>query len=205
MFYETKNNAHGLPHDPFKSCVVPRCIGWISSISRSDVVNLAPYSFFNAIASDPPMVMFATGGRQPHGAKDSITNIEQTGEFVCNLSTWELREQMSLSSASAAAEVDEFAHTDLEAASSVLVKPPRVKASPIHLECVHYRTIDLPTSDPDPKARNAMVLGTVIGVHISDDVLTDGLVDMSKFRPVARLGYMDYSVADNVFTMPFPD
>ena len=205
VFYETKGNKHGLPHDPFKSCVVPRCIGWISSISRQGVVNLAPYSFFNAIAMDPHMVMFGTGGRQPHGVKDSITNIEETKEFVCNLTTWDTREQMSLSSASTAANVDEFSYTDLEAESAVMLKPPRVKASPIHLECTYYQTLELPSEDPDPLARNAMVIGTVIGIHISDSVLTDGMVDMSKFRPIARMGYMDYSVVDNVFTMPFPD
>ena len=204
MFYETKENNHGLPHDPFKSCVVPRCIGWISSISASGIVNLAPYSFFNAIASNPHMVMFGTGGRHTHGDKDSITNIEQTGEFVCNLTTWETREQMSLSSASTEPGVDEFAYAKLEAQPSVMVKPPRVKASPIHLECTYYQTLELPTDDPDPLARNAMVIGTVVGIHISDSVLTDGMVDMSKFRPIARMGYMDYSVVEKVFTMPFP-
>ena len=205
MFYETKSNDHGLPHDPFKSCVVPRCIGWISSISAAGVVNLAPYSFFNAIASNPHMVMFATGGRHPDNGKDSITNIEQTGEFVCNLVTWELREQMSLSSASVAADVDEFVSSGLEAAPSAMVKPPRVKAAPIHLECKYYQTINLPTDDPDPLARNAMVLGEVVGIHIADEVLTNGLVDLSKCRPVARLGYMDYSTVDHIFSMRFPD
>lgn len=205
MFYETKENNHGLSHDPFKSCVVPRCIGWISSISSTGVVNLAPYSFFNACASNPPMVMFGTGGRHPHGVKDSITNIEETGEFVCNLTTWETREQMSLSSATTAAEIDEFVFSELEAQPSLMVKPPRVAASPIHLECTYYQTIDLPTDTPDPLARNAMVIGRVIGIHISDSVLTDGMVDMSKFRPIARMGYMDYSTVDHVFTMPFPD
>lgn len=205
VFYETKENQHGLPHDPFKSCVVPRCIGWISSISKDGVVNLAPYSFFNAIATNPHMVMFGTGGRHPHGVKDSITNIEETGEFVCNLTTWETRDQMSLTSSSTAAEVDEFVYSDLAAEPSRMVKPPRVKGSPIHLECTYYQTLNLPTEDPDPSARNAMVIGTVVGIHISDSVLTDGMVDMSKFRPIARMGYMDYSVVDNVFTMPFPD
>ena len=205
MFYETRDNRHGLPHDPFKSCVVPRCIGWISSISAEGVVNLAPYSFFNAVSTDPHMVAFGSGGRHPHGGKDTISNVEATGEFVCNLATFALREQMSLSSATTAPEVDEFDYAGLEAAPATLVRPPRVRAAPIHLECVHYRTIDLPCRDPDPLARNGLVIGEVVGVHISDEILSDGMVDMSKFRPLARLGYMDYSVADNVFTMPFPD
>ena len=203
MFYRPEE-PHGLPHDPFKSCVVPRCIGWISSISAAGVVNLAPYSFFNAISTNPHMVTFGSGGRHAHGVKDSVANIEETGEFVCNLATWELREQMSLSSTTTRPEVDEFDYSGLEATASTLVKPPRVKAAPIHLECKHYQTIDLPTDDPDPLAPNKMVVGTVIGIHISDDVLTEGMVDMSKFRPVARMGYMDYAVVDNVFTMPFP-
>ncbi len=205
MFYETRDNRHGLPHDPFKSCVVPRCIGWISSISAAGVVNLAPYSFFNAVSSDPPMVAFGSGGRHPHGGKDTIANVEETGEFVCNLATFELRGEMSRTSATTAPEVDEFAYAGLEAAPAALVRPPRVEAAPIHLECVHFRTIDLPCRDPDPVARNGLVIGEVVGVHISDAVLSEGMVDMSKFRPLARLGYMDYSVADNVFTMPFPD
>ena len=205
MFYETRDNRHGLPHDPFKSCVVPRCIGWISSISAEGVVNLAPYSFFNAVSTDPHMVAFGSGGRHPHGGKDTISNVEATGEFVCNLATFPLREQMSLSSATTAPEVDEFDYAGLEAAPATLVRPPRVRAAPIHLECVHYRTIDLPCRDPDPLARNGLVIGEVVGVHISDEILSDGMVDMSKFRPLARLGYMDYSVTDNVFTMPFPD
>ena len=151
------------------------------------------------------MVMFGTGGRHPHGVKDSITNIEETGEFVCNLTTWETREQMSLSSSSTPAQVDEFDFSGLEAEPAVMVTPPQVKASPIHLECTYHETIELPTDDPDPLARNAMVIGTVVGIHISDAVLTEGMVDMSKFRPIARMGYMDYAVVDNVFTMLFPD
>ena len=205
MFYETRDNRHGLPRDPFKSCVVPRCIGWISSVSARGVVNLAPYSFFNAIATGPPMVAFGSGGRHPHGGKDTIANVEETGEFVCNLATCELREQMNRSSAATAPEVDEFVHAGLETEPAALVRPPRVAAAPIHLECMHYRTVDLPCRDPDPMARNALVIGEVVGVHIRDEVLSEGMVDMSKFRPIARLGYMDYSVADNVFTMPFPE
>jgi len=202
MFYETKGNRHGLPHDPFKSCIVPRPIGWISTVSRDGVVNLAPYSFFNGVASNPPMVMFASGGRQPHGPKDTITNCEETGEFVVNIATWDLRDTVNLSSAPARPEADEMALSGLEAAPSRLVRPPRVKASPIHLECRHHRTVDLPGNDP--RDRNAIVIGEVLGVHISDEVLTDGLVDLSKFRPIARLGYMDYTLVETVFTMNRP-
>ena len=106
MFWNT-DQPHGLPHNPFKSCVVPRPIGWISTLDAHGVANLAPYSFFNGVAGDPPMVMFASGGRRD-GQKDSISNAEATGEFVCSMVSWDLRQQMNTSSASVGAEVDEF-------------------------------------------------------------------------------------------------
>ena len=198
MFYETKDNKHGLPHDPFKSCIVPRPIGWITSMSAEGVVNLAPYSFFNGVSSDPPIVMFSNTGP----AKDSLVNCEATGEFVVNLATWELREQMNETSAGVGPEVDEFTLAGLEIEPSRLVKPPRVKAAPIHMECRYLQTVDLPTGTPD--TRNAIVLGQVIGIHIKDEVLTDGMVDMTKMQPIARLGYMDYTRVDLVFTMNRP-
>jgi flavin reductase (DIM6/NTAB) family NADH-FMN oxidoreductase RutF len=198
MFYETKNH-HGLPHDPFKSCLVPRLIGWISTLSSDGVVNLAPYSFFQGIATDPPMVMFVSMGDQPTGPKDTVTNIEATGEFVCNMATWDLRDQMNISCAAVPADVDEMEIAGLEKEPSVLVKPPRVKASPIHMECTHYQTIQLPSNNP--KYKQTMVLGYVKGVHIKDEVLTDGIVDITKVRPIARMGYMDYAVVNDVFTM----
>lgn len=202
MFYETKDNNHGLPHDPFKSCIVPRPIGWITSLSRDGVVNLAPYSFFNGVASDPPMVMFANNGIPSQPDKDTLANCEQTGEFVANIATWDLRDQMSRTSAPVGEEVDEFDLAGLEREPARLVKPPRVKAAPIHLECVYHQTIDLPCGTPG--GRNAMVLGRVVGVHINDEVLTGGLVDMAKLQPIARLGYMDYTRIDTVFTMQRP-
>ena len=202
MFYETATNRHGLPHDPLKSCIVPRPIGWISSLSRDGIVNLAPYSFFNGVASDPPMVMFASNGRQPHGAKDTVGNCEQTGDFVVNIATWDQREAMNRTSAPVGAEVDEFAYAGLEAEPSRLVAPPRVKGAPIHLECRHYQTIDLPCRRPGH--RNAVVIGQVIGVHIDDGVITDGRVDLSKARVISRLGYMDYTRVDLIFAMDRP-
>ena len=182
---------------------MPRPIGWISTISAAGVVNLAPYSFFNGVNQDPPMVMFASNGRQPSGPKDTLRNCEETREFVCNLATWDLREEMNLSCAALGPDVDEFAFAGLETAPSELVAPPRVKAAPIHMECIYHQTIELPSSDPS--VRNAMVLGRVVGIHISDDVLTNGLVDASKFRPIARLGYMDYARVDEVFAMRRPE
>ena len=202
MFYETSDNRHGLPHDPFKSCVVPRPIGWISTLSPRNVVNLAPFSFFNGIASDPPMVMFSCNGPALRPTKDTLANCADTGEFVFNMATWGLREAMNNSSAAVNPDADEFEIAGLEKAPSILVKPPRVKASPIQMECVVHQIVELPNTDP--KARNAMVLGRVAGIHIDDAVLTDGLIDMAKVRPIARLGYMDYARVDFVFDMRRP-
>jgi len=207
MFYDTRTGDHGLPHNPFKACVVPRPIGWITTLNEAGVVNLAPFSFFNGVAGDPPVVMFAPGGRKadgpPNGSKDSLANAERTGEFVCNVATWDLRHAMNLTSAPAPAGVSEAEAAGLEMIPSTLVKPPRVKASPVHLECRYLQTVDLPSNNA--AARNAVVFGEVIGIHIDDSVLSDGLVDMAKLRPIARLGYMDYCVVDEVFAIKRPD
>jgi flavin reductase (DIM6/NTAB) family NADH-FMN oxidoreductase RutF len=202
MFYETAGNKHGLPHDPFKSCIVPRPIGWISTVNRDGVVNLAPYSFFNGVSSDPHMVMFSSNGRKLDGLKDTLSNCRETGEFVVNIATWDLVDQMNISSGPFPAETDEMAAAGLESEPSVLVAPPRVKASPIHLECKTYQIVDLPGKDP--RDDNAMVLGLVVGIHIDDRVLTDGLVDISKVVPIARMGYMDYAKVESVFTLQRP-
>ena len=202
MFYETKDH-HGLKHNPFKSLIVPRPIGWVSTHDSRGVVNLAPYSYFNGVGSEPPTVMFASEGSHPEGDfKDSATNVQETGEFVCNLATWELREAMNATSAQVARSVDEFALAGLTPAASRLVKPPRVKESPVHLECIHLKTVELPSNDPDRP--NLVVFGRVVGIHIDDSVIADGMIDMDAFRPIARLGYMDYTVVDNVFTMRRP-
>ena len=203
MFYEVKN-GHGLPHDPFKSCVVPRPIGWITTISTDGIVNLAPYSFFNGCGDAPPQVMYAPLGQNLDGdLKDSLTNVEATGEFVANMVTWELRDQMNETARHVPHATDEMALAGLETEVSQLVKPPRVKASPIHLECQYIQTVELRSHREE--YRNLVVFGEVIGIHIRDEVMTDGMVDMSKFKPIARLGYLDYSITDNVFSMPFPD
>ena len=202
MFYET-DKPHGLPRDPFKSCVVPRPIGWVTSLDATGRVNLAPFSFFNALASDPPIVVLGVGGMQPHGIKDTLANCRATGEFVVNMATWDLREAMNLTSAGVPAEVDEMALAGLTPAPSRLVRPPRVAESPIHLECRVHLIVDLPCDDP--RSYNAAIFGLVVGVHIDDAALTaDGLVDVLKIRPLARLGYMDYTSIESVFSMRRP-
>lgn len=198
MFYETEENKHGLRHDPFKALIAPRPIGWISTLSTDGVVNLAPYSYFNAISDRPKFVMFSSGGR-----KDSVRNAEETGEFVCSMATYELKDQMNHTSAQVGPEVDELELAGLESAPSKLVKPPRVAASPAAIECKYYQTIALPgTNGLDG---NFVVIGRVVGIYIDDKYVADGMLDITKYRPIARLGYMDYSVVDSVFSMNRPD
>ena len=204
MFYRT-DQPHGLPHNPFNALVVPRPIGWISSMDREGRVNLAPYSFFNAVAYTPPQVIFSgTGPHAGGGLKDSVKNIEETGEFVCNFVSAELAQAMNLTSAAAPRDVDEFEVAGLTKAPSELVKPPRVAESPAHLECTLVRVIELETVDPTT-APNRLVIGKVVGIHIDDRVLTGGLVDIAKIKPVARLGYMDFTTVTEVFEMLRPN
>ena len=201
-FYQT-DQPHGLKHNPFKSLVAPRPIGWVSTVNKDGVVNLAPFSFFNAVADQPPIVIIAcNGSHREGGAKDTLANIRETGEFVCNIATWELREQMNLSSGDAAHGVDEMALAGLAAEPSRLVKPPRVALAPAHLECVHLQTVELPSTRDG--AANNTIFGRVVCVHISEAIIRDGMIDMTRFQPIARLGYNDYTVVREVFTMLRP-
>jgi flavin reductase (DIM6/NTAB) family NADH-FMN oxidoreductase RutF len=203
MFFRT-DAPHGLRHNPFNAIVAPRPIGWISSIDTEGRVNLAPYSFFNAVAYTPPQVIFsATGNHATDGGlKDTVANVEATGEFVVNIVTWDLREPMNRSAAPAPHGVDEFGLAGVTAAPSALVRPPRVAQSPIHLECRHLQSLRLKSADP--AAPNVLVIGEVVGIHIDDAVIVDGLVDYARVQPVARLGYQDYSRLGAVFAMQRP-
>lgn len=197
MFYDAVENVHGLKHDPFKALIAPRPIGWISTIGKDGVVNLAPYSFFNAISDNPHYVMFSSLNR-----KDSQRNAEETGEFVCSLATWDLRDQMNKTSAAVGPEVDEMALAGLTPAPSQLVKPPRVAESPVAFECKYYQSVELP---PDTgRGIYTMVIGRVVGIYIDDNAIRDGMVDTGQLKPIARLGYMDYSVVDSTFTLQRP-
>ncbi|MFN4355075.1 flavin reductase family protein [Parvibaculum sp.] len=197
MFYDAGRNDHGLRHDPFKAVVVPRPVGWISSVSRDGVLNLAPYSFFNAVSTDPHIVAFASYGR-----KDSLVNAEEQGEFVCNLATWDQCGGLNMSSATVEPEVDEFALAGLETEPSRMVRPPRVKGAPVYFECVWLQT--MPMKGRDGRLSYFLVFGEVVGVHIEDRFIHDGMVDTAAMKPIARLGYHDYSVVDEVFTMKRP-
>lgn len=202
MFWNTAE-PHGLPHSPFKSCIIPRPIGWISTLAADGTPNLAPYSFFNGVSDDPPMVMFASGGKGADSDfKDSVSNAEATGEFVCVMVGHAMLDAMNASSAGVAPDVNEFELAGLETAPAELVEAPRVKGAAIHLECKYYDTIRLP--DGSDGRTNRVCIGSVVGVHIDDAVLKDGIVDVAAFRPVARLGYMDYTTVDNIFTLLRP-
>lgn len=203
MFYRCDSNDHGLPYNPFKACVVPRPIGWISTVDAAGVANLSPFSFFNAINERPPMVMYCPNGHHSEGGeKDSVRNARETGEFVVNLATYDLRDAMNASAASVPRAVDEFELAGLTKEPSVTVRPPRVKESPIHLECAVIDIVELPGSDPAWIGR--MVLGRVLGVHIRDNMIVDGMVRAELLRPIARLGYKDYAVVESVFQIDRP-
>ena len=189
MFYEPSKRNHGLPHDPFKAIVAPRPIGWISSMSAKGEINLAPYSYLNAVSNDPPIVIFSSEGR-----KDSVVFAEETREFVCSLATWDLRDQMNLTSAAYPRGVDEMKQAGLDPAPSVLVRPPRVKASPCAMECKWLQTVRLDDIDGAATQR-FVVFGQVVGVHIDERFIRDGLLDTAAMRPIARAGYHDYFVA----------
>jgi flavin reductase (DIM6/NTAB) family NADH-FMN oxidoreductase RutF len=201
MFYEPDKDNHGLPFNPYKSIVVPRPIGWISTLSRAGVVNLAPYSQFNNLGYDPPYVMFSANTFPGTGRrKDSVRNAVDTGEFVVNMATYELREAINVTSQFVPPDVDEAALAKLEMTPCQIVKPPRVAASPVHLECKFHCTLTLPGNHFN--RTHHVVVGRVVGVHIRDDALTpDGKLDVLKIRPLARLGYFDYTTVDSLFTM----
>jgi flavin reductase (DIM6/NTAB) family NADH-FMN oxidoreductase RutF len=204
MFYEPRAKNHGLPHDPFKSLVIPRPIGWISTIGVDGIVNVAPYSHFNICSIEPHAVMFSAGAqKRADRRKDSQRNAEDVGEFVVNFATYDLREEVNATSAPVGSEVSELDIANLTTLPSRLVRPPRIAQSPIHLECKHLMTIVLPCSEPGGD-RNSIVIGEVVGVHIADDALKDGMIDVTKIRPLARLGYMDYAFIDKSFTMRRP-
>ena len=197
-FYEP-SKGHDLAHDPFKAIVAPRPIGWISTRDVQGRPNLAPYSFFNAVADRPPMVMFSSGG-----FKDTAANIQATGEFVCNLVTRALAEKMNLTSASLPHGADEFAFAGLAAAPCRIVGAPRVAEAPAALECRLVQMIQLQDLH-GTTLEQFVTIGQVIGVHIDRAFVKDGLFDLLSTRPIQRAGYSaDYTEANIGFQMPRP-
>ena len=194
-FYETRL-GHGLPHDPFKAILAPRPIGWVSTVDANGLVNLAPYSFFNGFNSDPPIVGFSSEGR-----KDSVSNAEATGEFVCNMVTRDLAELMNATSANVSHDINEMALVGLDPAASRLVKPPRVARAAAAFECKVVQI--LPLHDLAGDALDSfLVLGQVVGVHINPAFLIEGRFDTAAARPIARCGYRgDYAEVTGLFEM----
>jgi flavin reductase (DIM6/NTAB) family NADH-FMN oxidoreductase RutF len=203
MYYEPGVTPHGLSHDPFKSCVIPRPIGWISTVDRLGRHNLAPYSQFQNVTFNPPIVMFSANQDTGGNRKDSVRNAEETGEFVWNMATYDLRDAVNASAEELPHGVDEFERAGLEKLASRKVKPMRVKGSPIQFECVYLNTLRFPGVPPMGTAD--VVFGRVVAIHIDDAVIDgNGLIDVLKMKPLARMGYYDYTYVDNQFSMVIP-
>lgn len=199
IFYEPHLRDKALlPHNPWTALISPRPIGWISTRSQSGSVNIAPYSYFNAVSAVPPIVMFSSDG-----VKDTLTFAQETREFVWNMATWELRSEMNETSANLPRGASEFDHANLAMAPCKLVAAPRVALSPVSFEC---RVTDIvAVKDVDGKAvNNTVVFGQVVGIHLDERYVRNGVVDTSAMRPLSRLGYREYSWVEKTFDMDRP-
>ena len=202
FFYPGSHKEAGLSFSPIKAIVSPRPIGWISSFGKDGSINLAPYSYFNAISELPPMVMFSSTPSGNTHRKDSLRNIIETEEFVVNVVSAALGDAMNITSADLAYGQNEFTAAGLEMADCNTVKVPRVAAAPAALECKLWKVIELPK--PKTSGAGVMVVGTITGIHIADQTVKDGKIDITSYQPLARLGYMDYARINNVFSMARP-
>jgi flavin reductase (DIM6/NTAB) family NADH-FMN oxidoreductase RutF len=203
MHFAPNSEPHGLKFNPFKSCTVPRPIGWLSSISRSGIANLAPYSQWQNLTFDPPMVMFAANQYPDGRRKDTVINAEETGWFAWNMATYDLREAVNASASAVAAEIDEFELADVTKIACIDAPCPRVAESPIHFECRYLSTQRFAGNSPEGTVD--VVFARVERIHIRDEVIgADGKIDVKRIRPIARLGYYDYTVVDQVFEMRIP-
>ncbi|EIM83500.1 uncharacterized protein STEHIDRAFT_113612 [Stereum hirsutum FP-91666 SS1] len=202
VFYQPGVTPHNLPRDPFKACVVPRPIGWISTRSATGQDNLAPYSQFNNLTFDPPYVMFAANQTDTNHQKDTTINVESTGRFVWNVATYDLREAVNITAEQVPYGEDEFVRAGLEKEMASMMDVPMVKASPIKFECEYYTTLRLPGNPPMGSVD--VVVARVVGVHIDEEVLTEGKVDLKKVMPIARCGYYEYAVVKDTFEMVVP-
>lgn len=199
MFYSTTANDHGLRYNPFKAIVSPRPIAWISSQDSNGNANLAPYSFFNGMQDSPPVIGFGSGPTKVgiDEPKDSLANIQETGVFCVNIVSDALKDQMNLTSKHVAHSVDEFEIAGLTKGQAQTISCPYVAQSPITLECTLHEIITLPGT-------SKWVIGCVTGVHIKDEFIVDGKVDVTKYQPVARLGYKDYATIKEVYELERP-
>ncbi len=199
MFYKPED-GHGLPHNPFNAIVSPRPIGWISTRGADGSENLAPYSFFNAVAYVPPQVMFASTSSKPDrgDTKDSVSNIRDTGVFCVNVVEYAMRDVMNVSSGPWPREVDEFEKAGVERVACETIACSRVANAPANLECKLTQIVTL------EGAANFAVFGEVVGIHLRDDCLVDGMFDVTTFNPLARLGYRDYTKVSDLFSLKRP-
>jgi flavin reductase (DIM6/NTAB) family NADH-FMN oxidoreductase RutF len=200
MFYRPNIDDHGLPHNPFKAIVSPRPIGWISTLNKDGIANLAPYSFFNGIQDVPPMVMFSVSGAKAGSddLKDSLVNIQDTKEFCVNIVSDALKNAMNITSEHYPHGIDEFEQAGLEKGVPQVIKAPFVAASPAVFECTLHDIIPLP-------GNGHMILGQVVCVHIQDEHLKNGILDVTSYAPLARLGYRDYTSVHDVFSLNRPE
>ncbi|MEM1129910.1 MAG: flavin reductase family protein [Pseudomonadota bacterium] len=200
MFYRPED-GHGLPHNPFGAIVTPRPIGWISTRATDGAENLAPYSFFNAVAYAPPQVMFASTGTKPDrdGTKDSVSNIRDSGVFCVNIVPYAMMQEMNITSDGHAHDVDEFTEAGLHRAECETIPCSRVAEAPANLECRMTDIIQLAGK------ANFLVLGTVTGIHLRDDCVVNGRFEVTIYQPLTRLGYRDYARITEVFALERPD
>ena len=199
MFYEPKT-GHGLPHNPFNALITPRPIGWISTRGTDGSENLAPYSVFNCVSYDPPQVMFASTASKAdrERGKDSVGNIIDTGVFCVNVVGFEMRDAMNVTSHMAPRDVDEFDLAGLEREDCATIACSRVADAPASMECKLVKVVDLPGE------ANIVVFGEVTGIHLRDEYLIDGIFDVTKFQPLARLGYRNFTRVSDVFSLSRP-
>ena len=204
FIYPNKYEEAGLSHNPFKAIVSPRPIGWISTRSSDGHLNIAPYSFFNAISEQPPMVMFSSAPKKEGQiGKDSLLNIKDTKEFVVNIVSHSLREKMNITSKNYPREINEFEKAGIDMGQSKTVSVPYVKFAPASLECKLWKTLTLPER-PDGSS-TTMIMGVVTGMNIDEGVIKNRKIDVTSYEPLARLGYYDYSQVKDTFSMRRPD
>lgn len=204
MDYAPGREECPLPYSPFKSCTVPRPIGWLSTVSPDGVHNLAPYSQWQNLTFDPPMVMFAANQHTDGRRKDTVLNAEETGWFVWNMATWDLREAVNISAMALGPDEDEFEKAGVTKADCIDAPGARVAESPCHFECSYLSTHRLPGNSPVGSID--VVYGRVERIHVADHVLTaDGKLDIPKIQPIARMGYYDYACIRETFEMRIPN
>ena len=206
MFYRPGLDGHGLPRNPFNALITPRPIGWVASVDENGVSNLAPFSFFNGAAYEPPAVSVAfTGAKLGELAgerKDTLANIKASGEFTVNLVSTALMDAMNATAAHLPIGESEFKAAGVTEVAGQVVKAPIVAESPAAFECKLIEAVVLPN---DGIGTNTTVFGQVVGVHISDDILKEGFVDPTIYQPLARMGYLDYTTVKDVFTLKRPE